>query len=119
MYNRISTDDELIKSTFKRIKTIEERKDYYIINNKFQITKDGIVYYGFEYDGDINKDFPQYVFEIAEFIKEIEKQPKYLCMEDYQKGEFGMYRIYSMEGWRQQAIDWCDTDDNYERTTDN
>lgn len=74
MYKRIITDCKLIKSTFKRIKTIEERKDCYIINNRFQITKDGIVYYAFEYDGDINKDFPQYVFKIADFIKEIGKE---------------------------------------------
>ena len=38
----------------------------------------------------------------------------YVCIKDYQSGSFGMYRAYTIEEWREQALEWCDSDDNEE-----
>ncbi len=37
---------------------------------------------------------------------------RYRVTEDLQGGEFGMYRDYTVEQWRAQAIEWATTDDN-------
>lgn len=34
----------------------------------------------------------------------------YICIEDYQGGEFGMYRNYTAEEWGEQAFEWADSD---------
>lgn len=36
----------------------------------------------------------------------------YKVVADLQGGEFGMYRIQSIEDWREQAIGWADSDEN-------
>jgi len=36
---------------------------------------------------------------------------KYIVIEDYQGGEFGMYRAYTAEEWGEQAYEWADSDD--------
>lgn len=38
---------------------------------------------------------------------------KYRVTEDLQGGEFGMYRDYTLKEWRDQAIEWCEMDENY------
>ena len=37
---------------------------------------------------------------------------RYRVSEDLQGGEFGMYRDYTVEQWRNQAIEWATMDDN-------
>lgn len=37
-------------------------------------------------------------------------EKKYICVNDFQGGSFGMYRTYTAEEWRQQAIEWADMD---------
>ena len=36
----------------------------------------------------------------------------YKVVADLQGGTFGMYRIQSVEDWREQAIEWADSDEN-------
>lgn len=36
----------------------------------------------------------------------------YKVVRDLQGGQFGMYRIQSIEEWREQAISWADSDEN-------
>ena len=35
----------------------------------------------------------------------------YAVTNDYQGGEFGMNRLYTIEQWREQAIDWAEADE--------
>lgn len=37
---------------------------------------------------------------------------KYRVIRDLQGGEFGMGRDYTIEEWREQAIEWADMDEN-------
>ena len=39
---------------------------------------------------------------------------KYRVIKDLQGGSFGMYRDFTVEKWREQAIEWADMDDNEE-----
>lgn len=36
----------------------------------------------------------------------------YFVSEDYQQTEFGMQRNYTLQEWREQAIEWADIDEN-------
>lgn len=36
---------------------------------------------------------------------------KYICIKDYQGGEFGMYRCFTAKQWGKQAFEWADMDD--------
>ena len=36
----------------------------------------------------------------------------YKVVRDLQGGEFGMYRIQTIEDWREQAIEWADMDEH-------
>lgn len=36
----------------------------------------------------------------------------YFVAEDYQRTEFGMQRNYTLQEWREQAIEWADMDEN-------
>lgn len=38
----------------------------------------------------------------------------YMCSRDYQGDDFGFYRAFTIEQWREQALEWCDTDCNEE-----
>lgn len=40
----------------------------------------------------------------------MEQTKLYAVTNDYQGGEFGMYRLYTIEQWREQALEWADTD---------
>lgn len=49
------------------LKTLEydRTKNTIEINGKYEIdTQDGAIYYSWNYDGDKNKDFPQWIFEL-------------------------------------------------------
>jgi hypothetical protein len=46
----------------------------------------------------------------------VKEEKKYLCIRDNQQGEFGMYRLYTIEEWREQAIDWCEADGEKQST---
>lgn len=35
---------------------------------------------------------------------------KYICVNDFQGGSFGMYRTYTAEEWGEQAMEWADSD---------
>ena len=35
---------------------------------------------------------------------------KYICVNDFQGGSFGMYRTYTAEEWGEQAMEWSDSD---------
>lgn len=35
---------------------------------------------------------------------------KYICVNDFQGGSFGMYRTYTAKEWGEQARDWADSD---------
>lgn len=37
---------------------------------------------------------------------------RYKVIKDLQGGNFGMFRDYTIEQWRKQAIDWCWMDDD-------
>lgn len=37
---------------------------------------------------------------------------RYRVTQDLQGGEFGMYRDYTVEQWREQAIEWATMDEN-------
>ena len=37
----------------------------------------------------------------------------YRVIKDLQGGEFGMYRIYTEEQWREQALEWAEMDEHY------
>lgn len=52
--------------------------------------------------------------EYKRIIENIVKDGKsrYRVSEDLQGGEFGMYRDYTVEQWREQAIEWATMDDN-------
>lgn len=39
------------------------------------------------------------------------RKKRYIVIEDRQGGEFGMYRDYTLEQWKEQAIEWAETDD--------
>lgn len=41
----------------------------------------------------------------------MEQEKLYAVTNDYQGGEFGMYRLYTIEQWREQALEWADTDE--------
>ena len=36
----------------------------------------------------------------------------YRVIKDLQGGEFGMYRVYTEEQWREQALEWAEMDEN-------
>jgi hypothetical protein len=42
----------------------------------------------------------------------MKEQKKYKVIRDCQDGEFGMGRNYTIEQWREQAIEWADSDGN-------
>lgn len=42
----------------------------------------------------------------------MKEQKKYKVIRDCQGGEFGMGRNYTIEQWREQAIEWADSDEN-------
>ncbi len=42
----------------------------------------------------------------------MDKEIRYRVSRDLQGGEFGMYRDYTVEQWREQAMEWADMDDN-------
>lgn len=52
--------------------------------------------------------------EYKQTIEKVEKDgsSRYRVCEDLQGGEFGMYRDYTVEQWREQAIEWATMDDN-------
>lgn len=37
-------------------------------------------------------------------------EKKYICVADYQGGDFGKYRTYTAKEWGEQARDWSDSD---------
>ena len=39
---------------------------------------------------------------------------KYICVRDKQGGEFALGRTQTAEEWRQNALQWCEQDDNEE-----
>lgn len=39
-------------------------------------------------------------------------ETRYHVTEDLQGGEFGMHRDYTVEEWREQAIEWATMDDD-------
>lgn len=41
----------------------------------------------------------------------MEQEKLYAVINDYQGGGFGMYRLYTIEQWREQAIEWADADE--------
>lgn len=41
-------------------------------------------------------------------------ETRYRVVADYQGGEFAMYRDYTIEQWKKQALEWCFMDDNDE-----
>lgn len=41
----------------------------------------------------------------------MEQEKLYAVTNDYQGGEFGMNRLYTIEQWREQAIDWAEADE--------
>lgn len=47
-------------------KLVYDRKNNAVyINDKYEIdTKDGAIYYSWDYDGNRDKDFPQWLFEL-------------------------------------------------------
>lgn len=49
-------------------------------------------------------------------IEKVEKDGdvRYRVSDDLQGGDFGMYRDYTVEQWRDQAIEWATMDDNDE-----
>lgn len=38
----------------------------------------------------------------------------YICLEDRQGGEFAVGGLHTIEGWRQRAMSWAESDDNDE-----
>ena len=36
----------------------------------------------------------------------------YRVIKDLQGGEFGMYRVYTVRGWKNQALEWAEMDEN-------
>lgn len=42
------------------------------------------------------------------------EEKRYYVTEDRQGADFGKYRIYTIEQWREQAKEWCEMDDNDE-----
>lgn len=54
--------------------------------------------------------------EYKQTIENVEKDGniRYRVSDDLQGGEFGMYRDYTVEQWRNQAIEWATMDDNDE-----
>lgn len=40
-------------------------------------------------------------------------EKRYAVINDLQGGDFGMYRLYTIEQWREQAIEWADSDEHY------
>lgn len=43
---------------------------------------------------------------------ELDRTIRYRVTEDLQGGEFGMYRDYTVEQWREQAIEWATMDEH-------
>lgn len=41
----------------------------------------------------------------------MEQEKLYAVINDYQGGGFGMYRLYTIEQWREQAMEWADSDE--------
>lgn len=41
------------------------------------------------------------------------EEPIYRVVEDLQGGEFGMGRDFTIEEWREQAIEWAEMDEHY------
>ena len=37
-------------------------------------------------------------------------EKKYICVNDFQGGSFGMYRTYTAKEWGEQAMEWADSD---------
>lgn len=44
----------------------------------------------------------------------MENKKLYINIDDYQGGTFALGRIGTLKKWREQAMDWCYMDDNYE-----
>ena len=42
----------------------------------------------------------------------MEKELRYFVSKDLQGGDFGMYRLFTIEEWREQAKEWADLDDS-------
>lgn len=45
-------------------------------------------------------------------LKDNEAEARYRVVADLQGGEFGMGRDYTVEQWRNQAMEWADMDEN-------
>lgn len=43
----------------------------------------------------------------------VKDKTRYYVSYDFQGGEFGMYRNYTVKQWQKQALEWCYADDNY------
>lgn len=43
----------------------------------------------------------------------MEQEARYYVCRDYQGGDFGTGRDYTIEQWRGQALEWAFSDDNY------
>ena len=44
----------------------------------------------------------------------MQNEELYYATRDYQTDGFGFYRALTIEEWREQALDWCDSDGNEE-----
>lgn len=80
----------------------------------------------------LNNNDKQYIQEMIdslkdyynseEIIRELEskikgekmREARYRVVVDFQGGEFAMYRDYTIEQWKKQALEWCYMDDNDE-----
>ena len=52
--------------------------------------------------------------KFRKYYQEAMENKRYYVMIDYQGGEFGMGRNYTIKQWKCQAMCWAYTDDNYE-----
>lgn len=42
------------------------------------------------------------------------KNKNYICIRDFQGGNFAVGSIENIEGWQERALGWCEADDNEE-----
>ena len=87
--------------------------DGYRYDAKVKTSVDGgktFWYCGIGKEGKTLKEAREYKAAIEHTEKD--SNIRYRVTEDLQSGEFGMYRDYTVEQWRNQAIEWATMDDN-------
>lgn len=107
-----------LKAELKNLgKSIEENKvDFRERNCDIEVINEGgkLHYRGYWEDPNGKELWKN--FDNIRDAEDFTYEPRYYVVKDLQGGSFGMDRFYTIEQWREQALDWLDADDADDET---